>query len=315
MIIFLARRLVSLVPTLVFISIITFLLMHLVPGDPIDVLYGIDQPDPATRAALAHKLGLDQPLWTQYARWLGRLATGDLGYSIRAGMPVSQLIGERLPASLLLVGCSICLAILAAIPLGVLAATHRDSLIDFGGMAAALVTLSIPPFVSGVLLILVFGLALHWLPTLGYPSAHASVLDWIGHLLLPSITLAATLVGIILRLTRSTVLDELGKDYVRTARAKGLRERTVLASHVLKNALLPVITLVGLQLSYLLGGTVIVETVFAWPGLGGLVVDAILARDYPVVQAVVVLIAVFVVVVSLLVDLSYALLDPRLRAS
>jgi len=180
-------------------------------------------------------------------------------------------------------------------------------------MVAALVTLSMPPFVSGVLLVLVFGLGLGWLPTMGYPAPSAGAGAWLSHLALPAITLAGTLLGIILRLTRSTVLEELGKDYVRSARAKGLGERAVLAGHVLKNALVPVVTLVGLQLSYLLGGTVIVEIVFAWPGIGSLVVDAILGRDYPIVQAVVLLVASLVVLVSLIVDLSYFVLDPRVR--
>jgi len=301
------------VPTLLFVSLITFGLMRFVPGDPIDTLYGMNRPDPATRAALARKLGLDQPVWVQYARWLGRAASGDLGYSIRADTPVTALIRQRLPASLLLVGASVLVSIVAAIPLGIVAAARRDSAADFGAMAAALVTLSVPPFVSGVLLVLLFGLTLHWLPTLGYPSAHEGWISWPAHLLLPTVTLAGTLIGVVLRLTRSSVLDELGQDYVRIARAKGLAERTVLLGHVLKNALLPIITLVGLQMSYLLGGTVIVEIVFAWPGIGGLAVDAILARDYPVVQALVLLTACVVVLISLAVDMSYSLLDPRIR--
>ncbi len=287
--------------------------MRFVPGDPIDIMYGIERPDPATRAAVAKTLGLDKPIWIQYERWIGRIAAGDFGYSYRAGMPVTKLIWQRLPASLLLVGGAIGLSVLAAIPLGVLAAAHRDSAVDFGAMAVALGTLSIPPFVSGILLILIFGLVLHWLPTMGYPTAREGFASWPLHLLLPAVTLAGTLVGVVLRLTRSSVLDELGRDYVRIARAKGLAERTVLLGHVLKNGLLPVVTLIGLQLSYLLGGTVIVEIVFAWPGIGGLVVDAILARDYPVVQGLVLLIASAVVLISLVVDFSYSLLDPRVR--
>ena len=307
------NRALSLLPTLVFVSVITFGLMRFVPGDPIDVMYGIERPDPATRAALARKLGLDRPIWVQYERWIGRIVVGDFGYSFRASMSVTQLIGQRLPASLLLVGAAIILSVLAAIPIGILAAAHRDSAVDFGAMSVALGTLSIPPFVSGVLLILVFGLVLHWLPTMGYPSTREGFVAWPAHLVLPAVTLAGTLVGVVLRLTRSSVLDELGRDYVRIARAKGLAERTVLLRHVLKNGLLPVVTLIGLQLSYLLGGTVIVEIVFAWPGIGGLAVDAILARDYPVVQALVLLIASAVVLISLAVDFSYSLLDPRVR--
>jgi peptide/nickel transport system permease protein len=302
-----------LVPTLLFVSLITIGLMRFVPGDPIDTLYGINRPDQATRAAIARKLGLDRPLWIQYIRWIGRLGAGDLGYSIRAQMPVATLIRQRLPASLILVGASIIVSVIVAIPVGVLAAAYRDSPIDLGAMTTALVTLSVPPFVSGVLLVLLFGLALHWLPTMGYPTAREGIFGWPAHMLLPTVTLAGTLIGIVLRLTRSSVLDELGQDYVRIARAKGVAERAVLVTHVLKNALLPIITLVGLQMSYLLGGTVIVEIVFAWPGLGGLVVDAILARDYPVVQALVLLIATGVILISLAVDVSYSMLDPRIR--
>jgi peptide/nickel transport system permease protein len=310
---YLGKRALSLAPTLLFVSLITFGLMRFVPGDPIDTLYGMNRPDPAVRAALMQKLGLDQPVWVQYGRWLGRVAAGDFGYSIRAAMPVGTLIEQRLPASALLVGAAVALAVVTAIPLGILAAARRDSVYDFGAMITALVTLSVPPFVSGVLLVLLFGLTLHWLPTMGFPRAHEGLLAWPAHLALPAVALAGTLAGIVVRLTRSSVLDELGQDYVRIARAKGLAERTVLVGHVLKNALLPVVTLVGLQMSYLLGGTVVVEIVFAWPGIGGLAVDAILARDYPVVQGLVLLVACAVVLISLAVDLSYSLLDPRIR--
>ena len=180
-------------------------------------------------------------------------------------------------------------------------------------MAAALVSLSVPPFVSGLLLVLLFSIAFHLLPPMGTPAAQSGPLAWLAYLVLPTVTLAATLVGVVLRLTRSTVLEELAREYVVTARAKGLVEQVVLVRHVLKNALLPVVTLIGLQLSYLIGGTVIVEIVFAWPGIGSLAVDAILGRDYPIVQALVLLIATLVVAISLLVDLSYSVLDPRVR--
>jgi peptide/nickel transport system permease protein len=314
-VIYVVRRVVSLVPTLLLVSVVTFTLMRFVPGDPVDVMYGLERPDPAMRAAAEQRLGLDQPVWVQYGRWIGRVLTGDFGYSYRARMPVSELIGQRLAATVLLATTGLALAVLVATPLGILSATRRDSLADFGGMATALLTISVPPFVSGILLALVFGLGLRWVPTMGYPGPGAGPATWLAHLALPATTLAGTLLGVILRLTRSTFLEELGRDYVRTARAKGLIERGILLGHVLKNALLPVVTLVGLQLSYLLGGTVVVEIVFAWPGLGSLVVDAILGRDYPIVQAVVLLIASFVLLISLIVDLSYSVLDPRVRLS
>jgi len=262
---------------------------------------------------VAQKLGLDEPVPAQYARWMGRALVGDFGYSYRSNQPVMALVAGRLPASLLLVAAAIGLTVLIAIPLGVLAAVRRDSWVDLGGMAAALVSLSVPPFVSGLLLVLLFSIAFHLLPPMGTPAAQSGPLAWLAYLVLPTVTLAATLVGVVLRLTRSTVLEELAREYVVTARAKGLVEQVVLVRHVLKNALLPVVTLIGLQLSYLIGGTVIVEIVFAWPGIGSLAVDAILGRDYPIVQALVLLIATMVVAISLLVDLSYSVLDPRVR--
>jgi peptide/nickel transport system permease protein len=310
---YLLKQAVSLVPTLVLVTLVTFVLMRFVPGDPIDVMYGLDRPDPAIRAEVEKKLGLDRPVWVQYGRWVTRALTGDLGYSYRAQMPVSHLIAQRLPATLLLASASLLLAVAIAVPLGILAATRRDTLADLGGMAAALVTISVPPFVSGILLVVLFGLGLGWFPTMGYPPPNAGPPAWLAHLALPMLTLAGTLLGVILRLTRSTVLEELGRDYVRTARAKGVAERLVVIGHVLKNALLPVITVIGLQLSYLVGGAVIVEIVFAWPGIGSLAVDAILGRDYPIVQGVVLLITCLVVAISLLVDVSYSVLDPRVR--
>jgi peptide/nickel transport system permease protein len=313
LLVYLGRLLASVVPTLLFISIVTFGLMRFVPGDPIDVMYGAERPDPAIRAVVAQKLGLDEPVPAQYARWMGRALVGDFGLSYRSNQPVMSLVAQRLPATLLLVGAAIGLTVLIAIPLGVIAAVRRDSLVDLAGMAAALVSLSVPPFVSGLVLVLLFSIAVHLLPPMGTPAAQTGPLAWLPYLVLPTVTLAATLVGIVLRLTRSTVLEELARDYVVTARAKGLVEQVVLARHVLKNALLPVVTLIGLQLSYLIGGTVIVEIVFAWPGIGSLAVEAILGRDYPIVQALVLLIATLVVAISLLVDLSYSVLDPRVR--
>jgi peptide/nickel transport system permease protein len=313
LLVYLGRRLAAVVLTLVFISMVTFGLMRFVPGDPIDVMYGAERPDPAIRALVAQKLGLNEPVPVQYVRWMGRALVGDFGFSYRSNQPVMALVAQRLPASLLLVAAAISQTVLIAIPLGVLSAVRRDSWVDLGGMAAALVSLSMPPFVSGLLLVLLFAIALHLLPPMGTPAAQSGPLAWLAYLVLPTVTLAATLVGVVLRLTRSTVLEELTRDYVRTARAKGLVEQVVLLRHVLKNALLPVVTLIGLQLSYLIGGTVIVEIVFAWPGIGSLAVDAILGRDYPIVQALVLLIATLVVAVSLLVDLSYSVLDPRVR--
>ncbi|MGI9145959.1 MAG: ABC transporter permease [Chloroflexota bacterium] len=310
---FLARRLAGLVLTLLLVSVVTFTLIRFVPGDPVDIMYGVEGVDPATRGAIIAKLGLDQPLWVQYTRWLGRAVAGDFGFSYRAGVAVSQLMTERLLPTLLLVSTSLALSVILGIPLGVIAAVRRDSLTDLGVMGAALVSLSIPPFALGILLILVFALHFHLVPTMGYPRSDSGPLEVVRYLALPAVTLAAANLGVVVRLTRSAMLEVLGLDFIRTAHAKGLDERVVVYGHALRNALLPVITLIGLQLSYLIGGTVIVESVFAWPGVGGLIVDAILGRDYPVVQATVLLVAVMVVLVSLVVDMTYSVLDPRVR--
>jgi len=307
------RRVGSITATLLLVSAATFLLIRFVPGDPIDVMYGAEGVDAATRSALSQKLGLDRPLWVQYARWLGRVVTADFGHSYRASMAVRTLVAQRLPATLLLMSFALGLVVVVGVPLGVIAAVRRDTVIDVGVMATALLAISLPPFVSGVALVLVFALGLRWFPTMGYPGASVGPIALLRHLALPGITLAASILGFIVRLTRSTVLDVLESDYVRTAKAKGLSSHAVVFKHALRNALLPVVTLIGLQASYLLGGSLIVESVFAWPGIGTLVVDAILGRDYPVVQAVVFLVAMMVVVVSLLVDLTYSVLDPRVR--
>jgi len=310
---FVLRRLTALVLTLLLVSLVSFTLIRFVPGDPVDIMYGVEGADPATRAAAVARLGLDQPLWVQYTRWVGRVLVADFGFSYRAGVSVSQLMSERLPPTLLLVGASLALSVSLGIPLGAIAAVRRESLTDFGVMGAALVSLSIPPFALGILLILVFALHFHLVPTMGYPRADGSPLEVLRYLTLPAVTLAAANLGVVVRLTRSAMLEVLGLDFIRTAHAKGLGERVVVYGHALRNALLPVVTLIGLQLSYLIGGTVIVEAVFAWPGVGGLIVDAILGRDYPVVQATVLLVAVIVVLVSLAVDVTYSVLDPRVR--
>jgi peptide/nickel transport system permease protein len=310
---YIAKRLLQLVPTLILVSIITFALVRLVPGDPIDVLYGTEGADKQTRAAMEKTLGLDRPVPIQYVRWAGRILTGDLGFSYRARVPVATLIGQRLPNTIILVVAALGIVVFFAIPLGVLAALRRSSLVDFGAMAAALVALSVPPFASGIALVLIFGLLLGWFPTMGAPPPDSGLQGLLRHLTLPAITLAMAVLGVTMRLTRSTVLEEMGRDYVRTARAKGLAERWVVFRHLLRNALMPVVTLIGLQAAYLVGGAVIIEVVFAWPGIGSLVVDAILSRDYPIVQSVILLVAAMVMVVSIVVDLTYPILDPRVR--
>lgn len=310
---YLARRALALLPILLLMSVIVFVLIRMVPGDPIDVMYGSEGMDQARRAALSRELGLDQPIPIQYVKWLLRALRGDLGRSYRAQMPVLQLIAQRLPATLLLSASALLFSLIIAIPLGVIAAVKRNTWADFGAMGFAITGISLPNFWSGIMLVLIFAVSLKWLPSIGYVPFTKDPVDSLRHLILPTITLGLALAGTTTRLTRSSLLEELGKDYVRTARGKGLHERTVLLGHALRNALIPTVTMIGLQLGFLIGGAVVVETVFAWSGIGLLVVDSIFARDYPVVQGVVLVIAVLVVLINLAVDVVYTVLDPRIR--
>jgi peptide/nickel transport system permease protein len=283
---------------------LVFLLIHLVPGDPVEAMLG-ESARPADRQALRASLGLDKPLAEQYSGYLGRLVRLDLGESFQERRPVREILAERLPATLELAVAALVLALVLALPLGVVAARNRGGPLDSGAMGLSLLGISIPNFWLGPLLILVFSLWLGWTPVSGR-DAPAS-------LVLPAATLGTGLAAVLARMVRSSVLEVLGEDYVRTARAKGLSEGAVLWRHALRNAWLPVLTLIGLQLGGLLGGAVITETVFAWPGVGSLLVEAIQGRDYPVVQACVLLISLAYVLVNTLTDLVYAWVDPRIE--
>lgn len=283
---------------------LVFLLIHLVPGDPVEAMLG-ESARPADRTALREALGLDRPLGEQYLAYLGRLVRLDLGQSFQFQRPVVDLLAERMPPTLELAGAALVLALVLAVPLGVLAARNRGGVLDSGAMGFSLLGISIPNFWLGPLLILVFSLWLGWTPVSGR--------DGFASLILPAITLGTGLAAILARMVRSSVLEVLEEDYVRTARAKGLSEAAVMWRHALRNAWLPVLTLVGLQLGGLLGGAVITETVFAWPGVGSLLVEAIQNRDYPVVQASVLLVSLAYVLVNTLTDLVYAWVDPRIR--
>jgi len=286
------------------VTVVVFALLHLTPGDPASVMLG-ENATPEQVQALQRSLGLDQPLVLQYARFLGRALHGDLGTSIRAQRPALEVVLERLPATLLLTAGAFSFAVLIGMPIGVISAVKRLTLWDHGSMALALLGQSMPGFWLGLVLITVFAVHLRWLP--------ASGMGGVSHVVLPAITLGMFLIGLIIRLTRSSMLDVLGQDYVRTARAKGLAERMVVMQHALMNALIPVVTLVGLQLGLLLGGAVITETVFAWPGVGLTAVTAIHQRDYPVVQCAVLVSAVLVLSINWAVDLLYHYLDPRVH--
>jgi ABC-type dipeptide/oligopeptide/nickel transport system permease component len=283
---------------------LVFLLIHLVPGDPVEAMLG-ESARPADRQALREALGLDRPLPEQYLRYLGGLVRLDLGRSFQSQRPVADILAERIPPTLELTGAALGLALALAVPLGVLAARSRGGLLDSGAMGFSLLGISLPNFWLGPLLILVFSLWLGWTPVSGR--------DGLVSLILPAVTLGTGLAAVLARMVRSSLLEVLEEDYVRTARAKGLSETSLMWRHALRNAWLPVLTLLGLQLGALLGGAVITETVFAWPGVGSLLVEAIQNRDYPVVQAGVLLVSLAYVLVSTLTDLVYVRVDPRIR--
>ena len=298
------RRLLLLVPTVLGVVTLVFFFVHLIPGDPVEVMLG----ETASRADLGKlraDLGLDRPLGEQYARFLGGLARGDLGRSFFYRRPVAAVIGAALPATALLAAAALAVALLIALPVGVLAAVRRDRPADRLALVGSLIGVSMPNFWLGPLLIILFSFRLGWLPVSGREGA--------ASLVLPALTLGTALSAILVRMTRASMLDVLGEDYLRTARAKGVGRGAVIARHALRNALLPVVTIVGLQFGALLSGAVITENVFAWPGVGTLLIQAITARDYPLVQGCVLVIALCYVAVNFLTDALYALIDPRVR--
>jgi len=306
------RRLVATVPVLVLVTAGVFALIHLTPGDPIDAMMA-ESVDDSVKRQLRSELGLDRPLYLQYATWMGRLLQGDLGRSIRNSEPVIQNVGRRIRPSLQLAGLAMAISLLVATPIGILSAARRNSALDRVGTSFALFGICMPNFLIALLLIFVFGVTLRWLPISGYVDPLEEPWDGLRSLALPAITLGVALAAVITRTLRSSMLEALSEDYIRTARAKGLTDGAVVRRHALRNALIPVVTVLGLQLGTLIGGAVITEYVFALPGVGRLVVDAVFARDYPLVQGVVLLIAVGFIMSNLLVDLLYGWIDPRIR--
>ena len=307
------HRLAATVPVLLLVTLGVFALLHLTPGDPIDTMMA-ESADPAVKAHLRRELGLDQPIYVQYAHWMGRVMRGDLGRSIRNGEPVIENVSRRLRPSLQLALLAMTVSVLIAFPVGIVSAVRQNTAADRVGTTFALFGICMPNFLLALLLIFVFGVTLRWLPISGYVDPLEEGWDGLRSLVLPACTLGLALAAVITRTLRSSLLEALGEDYVRTARAKGLSEWAVICGHVLKNAMIPVVTVLGLQLGTLIGGAVITEYVFALPGVGRLVVDAVFARDYPLVQGVILLIAVGFIVSNLLVDLLYGWLDPRIRA-
>jgi peptide/nickel transport system permease protein len=311
---YLLRRLLLLVPVLLGVSVVVFLVLHLSPGDPAEIMLG-SQASQADVARLRADLGLDEPLPLQYARWMAHVLQGDLGRSIRLRQPVLGEVLIRFRATLILTTTALFLSTGCGIALGVLSAARPRSLVDRLSTLGSIFGASMPSFWLGLVLMVCFSLWLGWLPASGMYGAHGTggLADLLSHLALPAVTLAAASTTIIARLTRSTMLDILRQDFVRTARAKGLVERGVVLRHALRNALIPTVTVVGVQAGYLLGGAILTETVFAWPGVGTLMIQGILARDFPLVQGCVLVIALGFVLFNLAVDLLYAFLDPRIR--
>jgi peptide/nickel transport system permease protein len=329
---YVARRLALAIPTLLGISFVVFLMLRTAGGDPAVLRLGL-RGDPESIAELRHAWGLDRPLLVQYGDFLSDAVRGDLGRSFRSNSEVTDEVLSRFPATIELAAASMLIAVVIGLGAGTLAARHRNSFFDYSSTFAALLLVSIPTFWLGVILIITFGLWLEWLPLSGRidprlgadTSAPFLVVgsylrgDWavgndaLRHLILPAVTLAGWPAAIVARMTRASLLETLGQDYVRTARAKGLREGLIVRRHALKNALIPVLTVIGLEFGTLLGGAVVTETVFAWPGVGGLTVAAIGARDYQLVQGIVLLLGAVFILLNLAVDILYAALDPRIR--
>ncbi len=306
------RRLLGALLILLGVSVLVFALLHLIPGDPVLAMLG-HEADPRAVRALRLELGLDRPLHVQYLEWLGRVLRGNLSRSIQTHESVARLILERFPATLELAAAALLVGVAAGIPAGVVSARWRNSVADYVATSAALFGVSMPNFWLGILLILLFSLYEEWLPPGGHVSFAADPLGNLRYLVMPAIVLAVQIAGVVTRMVRSSVLEVLAQDYVRTARSKGLGERPVFYRHALKNALIPVTTVLGLQLGALLGGAVITETIFSWPGIGKFLVDAIFSRDFPIVQGIVLLVTVFFILANLVVDVAYVYLDPRIR--
>jgi peptide/nickel transport system permease protein len=309
---YLLRRLAAVIPVMGVIALFVFLLLRLTPGDPAAILAG-DNATPEQLERIRTTLGLNQPLYTQFFAWIGSLLHGDLGTSLSSNQPVLKLIGQRIEPSIVVAISTIILSVVIAVPLGVIAAWKRGTLIDRFVMGLSVVGFSVPVFVIGYVLIQIFAIDLRWLPVQGYRSIASGFGPFFERIILPTVTLSFIYVALIARMTRASMLDVLGEDYVRTARAKGVSEAAVLLRHALRNAAVPVITVIGTGFALLISGVVVTESVFNLPGIGRLTVDAVLSRDYPVIQGLILLTSGVYLAVNLLIDVAYTLLDPRIR--
>ena len=309
---YVVRRLFATIVVMAVVAFVVFLLLYLTPGDPAAILAG----DAATSddiRRIREKLGLDEPFLSRFASWVWRLLHGDLGVSIFTNLPVTQLIGQRIEPTLSLTLCTLVVSVLIAVPLGVVAAARAGGWIDRAVMAFSVAGFSVPVFVIAYALIMLFSIELEWLPVQGYTPIREGLWAWARHLVLPSAALSTVYIALIARITRASMLDVLAQDYVRTAEAKGLAPGAVLLRHALKNAAVPIATVIGIGVALLIGGAIVTETVFALPGIGRLTVDAILRRDYPIIQGVVLIFSAAYVIINLAVDLSYMVFDPRIR--
>ena len=309
---YLLRRVLSTIPVMAIVALFVFSLLYIAPGDPAAVIAG-DQASPADVERIRQSLGLDRPFLVRFGEWGWQLLHGNLGISMFTGIPVVELIRQRLEPTLSLMVVTLIFAILLAVPMGVLAAWKVGTWIDRSLMAFCVFGFSIPVFVVGYLLAYVFALELEWLPVQGYTPIAKGLWPWFENLILPSIALGFVYIALIARITRATMLEVLSQDYVRTARAKGLSENSILFLHALKNAAVPIVTVIGIGVALLIGGAVVTESVFAIPGLGRLTIDAIVRRDYPLIQGIVLMFSFVYVLVNLAVDLTYMVLDPRIR--
>ncbi len=309
---YIIRRILATIPVMAVVAVFVFLLLYLTPGDPAVVIAG-DYARPEDIERIREQLGLNKPLYVQFFTWVGNVLTGDLGISIFSNLPVSKLISQRLEPTLALAICTTIFAVVVAVPLGVLAAWKAHTWIDRGVMLFAVMGFSVPVFVIGYVLMWVFSLTLGWFPVQGYKPIGEGIGPFLSSIALPTLALGLVYVALIARMTRASVMEVLTEDYIRTARAKGVNNRTLLMRHALKNASVPIVTIIGVGVALLIGGVVVTESVFNIPGLGRLTIDAVLRRDYPIIQGVILIFSGIYVLVNLVIDLSYTVLDPRIR--
>ena len=312
MIAFVLKRMAAALPVMVVVAAVVFAILRLTPGDPAAILAG-DSATPEQLEAIRQNLGLDKPVYQQFFHWVGQLLSGDLGTSLLSGTPVLEMVVQRMGPSIALCLSTIIVAIVVAIPLGVLAAWRQGKLLDRAVMALSVLGFSIPVFVTAYVLILALSLGAGWFPVQGYKPLSEGLWPFLRSITLPTLALSSVYIALIARITRTSVIEVMNEDFIRTARAKGLNERGVLLGHALRNAAVPIVTVIGIGLALLIGGVVVTESVYAIPGLGRLTVDAVLARDFPTIQGVILLFSFIYVMVNLLVDLSYVFFDPRIR--